>query len=165
MKAEMWSQLTLALAGAVTVFAAVSDARAFRIPNWTCLLLVLLFPLFVWLSPAAVAWEKHLLISAIVFTFGYALYAKRLAGAGDVKLLAALSLWAGPSFEGTLLVVTALAGGILSLGIGALIFVRHRLSRSTEPLSLTRVPIPYGVAIALGGLSALLLLSRPDLSG
>lgn len=154
---------TLVLAGFIIALAALSDAKAFRIPNLASLALLLLFPAFVLTAPEPVLWEKHLLVFAVVFTFGYALYAKKFAGAGDIKLIAALSLWAGPSFVGLLLLATAMAGGVLSIGIGLLAIVRHRLSRTKEPLKLTKTPIPYGVAIAVGGLCVFALLSHPVL--
>ena len=42
-----------------------------------------------------------------------------LAWGGDVKLIAALSLWAGPSYVAELLLAIALGGGALALVIGA----------------------------------------------
>lgn len=153
----------LGLAALTLLWAAGSDLARFRIPNLASLCLLLLFPLFIATAPAPVPWEKHLLIFAVVFTLGYALYAKRLAGAGDIKLLAVLSLWSGPSFWFPFLCITAFAGGLLSLVFGLLAYLRHRASKSEEPLALAKTPIPYGVAIAVGGLCALAFLSHPDL--
>jgi prepilin peptidase CpaA len=59
-------------------------------------------------------------------------------GGGDVKLLASTSVWAGPALVFPLLMVTALAGGLVAVGVLA---ARRR-----------RSPLPYGVAIAAGGL-------------
>lgn len=108
-------------------------------------------------------WLQHLLVFAVVLGLGYILFLKNLAGAGDIKLLAVLSLWAGPHYWGHFLFITALAGGILSLGIGVTALIRRRLSPDKQGPSLSKTPIPYGVAIAVGGLCTLILLSHPDL--
>jgi len=163
MEPEVLHQLVLALAGFIMLLAAFSDALRFRIPNLACLALALLFPLFVLTAPTAVPWTENLAVFAIVLGAGYVLYVKKWAGAGDIKFIAVLSLWAGPSFWGQLLFITAISGGILSLGIGALTILRHRLSKAEGSPALAKTPIPYGVAIAVGGLCTLALLSHPDL--
>ncbi|HEY0165337.1 MAG TPA: peptidase, partial [Sphingomicrobium sp.] len=61
----------------------------------------------------------------------------------DVKLAAALALWFSPVSTLHFLVVMSLAGGVLTLGL----MVAHRMrSKPGKP------QIPYGVAIAFGGL-------------
>jgi prepilin peptidase CpaA len=64
-------------------------------------------------------------------------------GGGDVKLAAALALWFSPSSTLKCLVLMSLAGGVLTL----VVMVLHRLKRREG-----RPEIPYGVAIAFGGL-------------
>jgi prepilin peptidase CpaA len=66
-----------------------------------------------------------------------------MMGGGDVKLAAALALWFPPLATVKLLVWMSIAGGILTLALLA----SHRL-RAREG----RPQIPYGVAIAFGGL-------------
>lgn len=153
----------LGLAACTVVWAAGSDLARAKIPNVAVLILLALFPLFALTAAAPISWEKHLLIFAVVFTLGYALYAMKLAGAGDIKLLAVLSLWAGPSFWFPFLSVTALSGGLLCLVLGSLTYLRHRRSRSKEPLVLAKIPVPYGVAIAVGGLCVFAFLSHQNL--
>ncbi len=164
MEVEVLHKAVLALAAFVFILAAASDAWRYRIPNWTSLALLLLFPLFVWTSPISIPWINHIGAFAIVFAFGYALYAKRLAGAGDIKLLSVASLWAGPERLLLLFLVTALAGGLLSAVFLGLAWLRQRRAPSQEATPLWKVPVPYGVAIALGGLCALVLLSHPGLA-
>jgi prepilin peptidase CpaA len=67
-------------------------------------------------------------------------------GGGDVKLAAALALWFSPQSIIKFLVLTSLAGGVLTLGVLAW----HRLKQREG-----RPEIPYGVAIAFGGLAIL----------
>ena len=66
-----------------------------------------------------------------------------MMGGGDVKLAAALALWFSPASTLKFLVLMSLAGGVLTLGVMAL----HRFKRREG-----RPEIPYGVAIAFGGL-------------
>ncbi len=155
--------LILALTAIILIFAAGNDAARFRIPNVASLAILILFPLYALVAPTPIDWVGHAIAFAVTLVAGYGLYAKNLAGAGDIKLLAVIALWAGLEHWGVFLFVTAIAGGILSLGIGAMSFLRHRLSQSKDGLVLSKTPIPYGVAIAVGGLCTLVLLSHPDL--
>jgi len=153
----------LSLTGVILMIAALSDAARFRIPNWSVILILLLFPVYVVVARTPVLWTQHLMTFGIVLFIGYWLFAKNWAGAGDIKLIAALSLWAGPQYWSQLLFITAIAGGILSLGIGAVTLIRNHVSPPQNAVSLSKTPIPYGVAIAMGGLCTLALLSHPDL--
>src|SRR3546814_16950700 len=65
---------------------------------------------------------------------------------------AAVSLWAGPAHLSLLLLVTALAGGILSL----IILCRpllQRLAAGPDAAVETSREVPYGIAIAVGGIA------------
>jgi prepilin peptidase CpaA len=64
-------------------------------------------------------------------------------GGGDVKLIGAIALWLPWQAVVMLLVLMSLAGGVLTLAMVA----RHKLARADGKLE-----IPYGVAIAAGGL-------------
>ncbi|HMK68325.1 MAG TPA: hypothetical protein VK433_07240, partial [Stellaceae bacterium] len=80
----------------------------------------------------------------------------------DTKLLAAVGLWAGPDLAATFLIATAFAGAVI--GVAWLTPVRRLMpaapledeAGSVEPGTGFRArlkqPVPYGVAIALGGL-------------
>lgn len=158
----------LLLAALLVVAAAVSDVRRLTIPNQFCFGLVLLFPLFVLTAPYEIAWQHHFGVGLVVLLIGIALFAGHLAGAGDIKMLAALALWAGPQYIGALLVVTGLTGGVLALTVAARLYRRqaHAITadNKTKQISLlAHTPVPYGVAIATGGLAAFVLLLRPVL--
>jgi prepilin peptidase CpaA len=75
------------------------------------------------------------LLGAVGFRFG-------LLGGGDVKLFAAGALWLGAAALPPYLTATALGGGLLALGFLA----ARRLGRLEDPT------LPYGIAIAAGGL-------------
>ncbi len=69
-----------------------------------------------------------------------------MMGGGDVKLAAALALWFSPISTVKFLVWMSLAGGVLTIGVVAVHRARGRTGRPE---------IPYGVAIAVGGLAIL----------
>jgi len=64
-------------------------------------------------------------------------------GGGDVKLAAALALWFSPSSSLKLIVLMSIAGGLLTL----IVLIDHKLRKNQG-----RPEVPYGVAIAFGGL-------------
>ena len=139
--------LLLALA-AILIVAAVVDVRTFTISNRLNLTVALLAPVY-WLSVALSPWPDmavQVAGAATVFVlFACAFYAGMMGG-GDVKLAAALALWFSPFVTVKFLVLTSLAGGVLTLAL----LVWHR-ARNREG----RPEIPYGVAIAFGGLAIL----------
>ena len=151
----------VALFGAaiILIAAAISDAFTYRIPNVLCGLLILLFPLFIWTAPQTIEWKPTIIIFRLVLGAGLAMFFANLAGAGDIKLLAAAGLWAGPHFIAVFLVTTALAGGLVALTMMALTFMRNRSTIAALPMN--KVPIPYGIAIAIGGLTTIYQLTAP----
>ncbi len=155
----IFHMVVLAAAAALLITAAYTDANRYRIPNRICLALMGLFPLFALTAPRGVDWDQHLMVFGLVLTCGFALFMGNLAGAGDIKLLAATGLWAGPHFIAMFLIVTAIAGGLLAVIMTILTYVRNRAGK--QALSLAKVPIPYGIAIAAGGLSIFGMLSYP----
>ena len=73
---------------------------------------------------------------AVVFAIG-------AMGGGDVKLIAAIALWLPWQLVVLLLVIMSLAGGLLTVAM----LIHKRLARRETPIE-----VPYGVAIAFGGL-------------
>ena len=143
-----------ALAIALLV-AAVGDLRQRRIANRLNAAIALGAPLFWWasgLSLAAMGWQVALALGCL--TVGTCLFATGAMGGGDVKLLTALALWFRPVWYAQMLVVMALAGGVLAL---ASLAGRRRSRLLTAP-HLPQLPrksdagLPYGIAIAVGGL-------------
>jgi len=139
--------LTIVLAVLLLV-AAVIDVRTFTISNRLNLAVALLAPLY-WLAISLPLWPAvgiQLALGAGVFVLLAGAFYAGMMGGGDVKLAAALALWFQPASIIKFLVLMSLAGGVLTLGILAL----HRLKRREG-----RPEIPYGVAIAFGGLAIL----------
>jgi len=125
--------------------AAFTDIRRRQIDNWLNIAIAAAAPLFWWASGLTlwpgVAWQLG--IAALTFAVTAALFAIRAMGGGDVKLLTALALWIQPLWFLRLVVVMAIAGGVLTLVLGAW----HVMRRQRE-----RLAVPYGVAISGAGL-------------
>lgn len=147
----------LGVAFLATGFAAYSDWKKYTIPNYLSLILIILYPVFILTSPLEISWPFSLIVAAIAFVVGFALFAMGLFGGGDVKLITALCLWAGTSFILTFLVSMVLAGGFLVL----VVIIREALKQMTDKGGFingaraairTKTPVPYGVAIAIGSL-------------
>lgn len=84
-----------------------------------------------------------------LFAVGAAAFAAGILGGGDVKLLAAVGLFAGPAGIIDLMLVTALAGGLL----GFAVLAGAPLGPASIPgKAALRRSLPYGPAIAAGGL-------------
>ena len=145
------------------LLAAVHDAWYYRVPNRFCLGLLVLFPVFVLTAPQEIDWVQHLMVFILILLAGFAMYVGKMAGAGDIKLLAVTGLWAGPHFVAVFLLGTAIFGGVLALVVALKNAIRNAMAAPQHVVALARVPIPYGVAIALGGFCTLYKLSEPIL--
>jgi len=140
-----FTQLLLLALAAILVVAAVIDVRTYTISNRLNLTVALLAPVY-WASVALSPWPAQLAVGAAVFVLLAGAFYAGMMGGGDVKLAAALSLWFSPPSAIRFLVLMSIAGGVLTLAM----LVWHR-ARKREG----RPEIPYGVAIAFGGLAIL----------
>ena len=108
-----------------------------------------------------------------MFAVGFVLFSRSLIGGGDVKLISAVALYAGTQGVVPLVIVTALAGGMLSLGILAaksvsLVRLPDDVRAAVLPSGVRfpvlraalQTPAPYGAAIAFGGLFIIYQLVR-----
>jgi prepilin peptidase CpaA len=143
-----FTEILLGMLAALLVVAAVIDVRTFTISNRLNLTIALLAPVY-WLSLGLSPWPGvaiQLAAGATVFIlFAGAFYAGMMGG-GDVKLAAALALWFPPQATVQFIVIMSLAGGLLTVGL----VIWHRATKRHG-----RPEIPYGVAIAFGGLAIL----------
>jgi len=139
------AEILVGILAAMIVAAAIWDLRTRTIPNGLNAAIALLAIPFWWAS-GTVLWPDmvlHIAIAAAVLGLFAVAFAFGAMGGGDVKMVAALVLWLPPTAVIVMLVIMSLAGGVLTLVMVA----RHRLSRAEHQLE-----IPYGVAIAVGGL-------------
>jgi prepilin peptidase CpaA len=148
----------LALLVALLVAASAQDLRTMQIANGFSLAVAGLFA--VWAAAGLATGQMSLLELAMavgcgvaVFGAGAAAFAVGALGGGDVKLLAAVSLFAGPQQVLDLLFITAIAGGVLGLAILAGAPIGRPAMAVAGPLrARLRTGLPYGPAIAVGGL-------------
>ena len=99
----------------------------------------------------------HLLVAFAVLAANFALFWKNMLGGGDAKLMAAGALWIGPFHAIEYLAYVTIFGGALALAI-----LSYRNYVSANAFSLPQWAlrlhkpgggIPYGIAIAAGGLT------------
>jgi prepilin peptidase CpaA len=148
----------LALLTVLLIAAAAQDLRTMRIANGLSLAIVGLFAIFATAGLAsgrlpASSVGMAAACAALVFAVGAAAFAMGALGGGDVKLLAAVSLFAGSARLLDFLAITALVGGVLGIAVvsGAPIGQPAGTEGTTLRARL-RGGLPYGPAIAAGGL-------------
>ncbi len=159
------------------IIGAVTDVRSHRIPNW-----LTYSGLSVALAVRGIGqgWRglgvglAGLLVGGGIF---FLLFLVRGMGAGDVKLMAAVCAWVGFHNTLTVLIATAIAGGVLAI-VYMVFFKRvigtfknlwtllsFHLSSGIRPhpeLNLQTsqgIRLPYGVAIALGTIYTFISMS------
>jgi prepilin peptidase CpaA len=136
--------VTRSAVGIALLLAAISDFRSMRIPNAIPAALAALFVVSVAVGDQSPL-VPHLESFAVTAAIGSALYIANVWGAGDTKLMAATALFMIPGDLGRFGLVTSLAGGV----IATTALVKQRVtSGSTARLA----EIPYGIALAAGGL-------------
>ena len=148
----------LALMAALLVGAGAQDLRSMQIANGFSLAIAGLF--VVWAAAGLAGGQISLQDVALslgcgvaVFGVGAAAFAIGALGGGDVKLLAAVSLFAGPQLLSSFLIITAIAGGLLGLAILVGAPIGRPAMAGAGPLrARLRSGLPYGPAIAVGGL-------------
>ena len=139
----LYYALLIALAIALLV-AAFTDLRRRQIDNWLNAGVALGAPLF-WYASGLLLPDigYQLAIALAAFAVCAGLFAIGAMGGGDVKLLTALALWIEPTSFLRLIIIMALAGGLLTVIFGAM----HIIRRNRE-----KIAIPYGIAISIAGL-------------
>lgn len=135
-------------------WAAVTDIAARRIPNRIVLAVASLGVMRVAhdvLSGGSLgAAASDFAMAFAALACGATLHHLRLLGGGDVKLLAAGVLWLGSGGSLAFIIQVAVAGGVLAAGFLVLIAIRRGQSRPS---------LPYGVAIAFGGIASTLAMT------
>ena len=152
--------LLACLAGLVAT-AIWTDVRSRRIPNWLCAanaVLGLCYSGFAAQAPGgpwpAVGFAALHIVAALIVTMG--LFAVGAVGAGDAKYYASMAAWLPIQQALGLLVSVSLAGLVL-----VVIFLAVRLpgrARRDKTKKTDFDKLPYGVAIGLGGLAAVLVV-------
>jgi prepilin peptidase CpaA len=153
---------------AIASVGAVKDFRGLRIPNWLTysgLIAALIVRVGLGGWPGLRGGLAGLLFAGGIFLLLFLLGGM---GGGDVKLMAAVGAWVGFAQVGILLIISAIAGGLLAVGYvlvhkrmleslrNVVELVRHHLTEGFAPhptLNVQRegtLRLPYGLAIAIG---------------
>ena len=144
-----FTEILLGLLAILLIYAAVVDVRTFTISNRLNLGIALLAPVY-WFSVGLPLWPDaaiQVAIAAGVFVLLAAAFYAGMMGGGDVKLAAALALWFSPVMTVNFLVWMSIGGGVLT----AVVLLLHRAKKKAG-----KPEVPYGVAIAFGGLVVLI---------
>lgn len=154
----MYDVVALSLFPLAMILAAFSDLFTMTIPNKISIALVGAFVLLAPFSGMSLQdFAMHSGAGILVFSISLAMFAFGWIGGGDAKLLSATALWMGFANLPSYILLTAVAGGALTLVI---LFAR------TVPLPLFLAQygwiarlhdrgqgVPYGLALAAGGLA------------
>lgn len=157
---------TISAGAAVLLAVAAAQDIAFRIiPNTVCAGLVLV-GLILRFDDGSIV--RSVAFALLVFCCGILCWRRGMMGGGDAKLLGAAALVVPPQDIGSLLVLTALCGGALAVVYIVLSrvvqvaparktrFAPGRILRAERWRIRRGAPLPYGVAIACGGITLLM---------
>ena len=145
----------------LVVFAAVTDYQRMQIPNWISLALIGLFVIY---AVRLASWSDiglHVAVGAGVFAAAVVSYAFGIFGGGDVKLLGAVALWAGPEHVVEFAMLTGLLGGVLGVLVwGARKVVHYFPALAERPGAAWNIArwgrdgtCPYGIPIAIAAIA------------
>jgi prepilin peptidase CpaA len=158
--AQLIDWLAIFAVTAALIAAAITDAATHLIPHRYPIAVALAFAIDAIGKPAPM-WLSGIAAGLLLLAVGAVLFDRGVLGGGDVKLMAAVALWARFDQLALMLLVTSLAGGVLALA--HLSPLRHYLPARPgaavvegDLRSLMQQPIPFGIAIAVGGVAVAL---------
>jgi prepilin peptidase CpaA len=159
-------QIVLVFGIALFVVAAYGDIKSLRIPNGLVIAVAALGVIRL-----AVIGDLNIALytvgaSVLVFIVAFLLFWRGLVGGGDAKLMTATALLVGYHNLFSFLVLMSLCGVLVTLAVLVTGFRGWRSQvdvGSPEPQPKARLAVPYGVAIAGGGIVTLLF--QPSLLG
>lgn len=154
--------------GAILMVACISDLRTRRIPNALTFSAIVAGLFFHAVTGGVTAAGWSLAGGFLGLALFLPMFVLRGMGAGDVKLLAAVGAWLGPSQVATVALASSLVGGVIAIAVGLgygylktavrnvwMLLMHWRVMglRPLEAVTLegTRGPrLAYAVPIALG---------------
>ena len=162
---DQWVVLLLTVPLALAV---ASDASTLKIPNRIPSAIAGLYAAYALAGWPSVDVIGGMLTGFAVLVIGFVAFSRGMFGGGDAKMLAALALWAGPSLILELIVVTSVAGGVIAAAIAGWALLRRRATPGSgggigcvavdAEVSILYRPMPYGIAIAAGGVHTVIRL-------
>jgi prepilin peptidase CpaA len=154
---------------ALGIFAVVGerDVRTRQIPNELALAIAILGLVRLKLVDSEIEATFTLAVTIAVFVTGFFLFWRNMFGGGDIKLMAAMVLLIGYRDLFRFFIIMSLCGAALALI--TLVVSKQRPRRISRPLALPidmgveppeappyRLSVPYGAAIAAGGMITLI---------
>lgn len=146
----------------MVITAMMTDISRFIIPNLLVVIILLTYPTLLFIAPVMPDWKIATLIGLATFFAGFILFALKVMGGGDVKLLAVMAIFVGKASFVPFLTLIAIFGGVLSVLLlllrpfTAYVFSKFEKPAASIPQILTTdAPVPYGVAIGLSFLTLL----------
>jgi prepilin peptidase CpaA len=156
--------IALPVFAAVMAIASYEEFRRLVIPILLPAVLCVAWPVHFAAGPSLFGALTPIGCALAVFIVGAALFARGFLGGGDVKLLTAATLWCGAAGTPSLLVLTGILGGVLTLFLllpfGAQLAAAGRALLGPAAIATehdTTKSVPYGVAIA--GAALIVVLS------
>ncbi len=143
--------LMLLWAGAILA-AAISDFRFLRIPNLYPALIITLFIVSRVVGGFGPEHWSHLYHFLITLGIGMLLFHLGWFGGGDAKLYAAIALWFGLSSGVMFIFATGMSGLALAIFYVMARQLRRRAANPPPEKKRNERRIPYGIAIAMGGI-------------
>lgn len=140
----------LLLFAALALYGAYSDVRFRTIPNVFNALMAIAGLAALWFSSGATAAAYGLAHLAVALAAGMLLYALGMWGGGDAKFYAASAAWFELWDFPRLAVSISVAGLVLLV-----VWFGARQLRGAPKHDKKKKELPYGVAIAVGGMAAL----------
>ena len=130
------------------------DGTSYIIPNWLVSLLFIAYPIAVLMSRAQLDWKMALAGAGIVLVIGYCVFAKKMLGAGDIKLLTACALWTGWDNLPDFLILVGLMGGLFAVGVWCIRRALPLMLVDYKNKKFARIfregePVPYGLVISV----------------
>lgn len=145
------------IATAVLAMLAISDLRARRLPNAAVAALAGLYFIGAGIDDALrAALAAHALTAVAALMLAAGLFRIGWLGGGDAKLAAVIFLWSGPVHATRVFFIVSVSGLMLGMAVLAAGVLARRSVPAHERLGWVAPArgVPYGVALALGGLAA-----------
>lgn len=139
--------LCLLISAIALLLATYKDIKEYKIPNITSVAVAGSF--LVYALVTGMSWDtvlSHMGVALIIFVVTFLFYLRNAFGAGDVKLLSSMSLWAGPIVVWSFVFWVSFVGGVI-----ASVLLVHAKQNQKEDKEALKQKVPYGVAIAVGG--------------
>ena len=146
----------LLLFPAAMAFAGAMDLLTMTIPNRISMVLIGTFVVCAVIAGLSIEqFAMHIACGAVILLIGIGMFAARLLGGGDAKLMAASAIWVGADNLMMYFLMISVLGGVLAIAL--LIYRRMPASAFVLPDWAVRLHVkgssmPNGVAIAAAAL-------------